>query len=108
MKLARLCMTGLLLIATGSNACAQEGKKPASPTSFEECVGQQGKVMKSFPARCVSEEGVIFVDQRAELEGRKPCTDLCGDGVCQEIVCMAIGCPCAESAQSCPQDCKEG
>jgi len=34
------------------------------------------------------------------------CKDLCGDGICQEFVCMAIGCPCAESPASCPQDCK--
>jgi len=35
------------------------------------------------------------------------CKNLCGDGVCQEIVCMAIGCPCAETKESCPQDCVE-
>jgi hypothetical protein len=34
------------------------------------------------------------------------CKDLCGDGICQEVVCLAIGCPCAETPQSCPQDCK--
>lgn len=33
------------------------------------------------------------------------CKDLCGNGTCQEIVCMAIGCPCAETKESCPQDC---
>lgn len=33
------------------------------------------------------------------------CENLCGDGICQEIVCLATGCPCAESADSCPQDC---
>jgi putative hemolysin len=33
------------------------------------------------------------------------CEDLCGDGVCQEVVCMAIGCPCSETAESCPGDC---
>lgn len=33
------------------------------------------------------------------------CKDMCGDGVCQEIVCMAVGCPCAENKESCPQDC---
>jgi len=39
-------------------------------------------------------------------EGEEPaCQDLCGDGICQEVVCMAIGCPCAETAESCPQDC---
>ena len=40
-------------------------------------------------------------------EEPEACKDLCGDGVCQEVVCMAIGCPCAETAQSCPQDCAE-
>lgn len=34
------------------------------------------------------------------------CKDLCGDGICQEIVCMAIGCPCAETKETCPEDCK--
>jgi uncharacterized membrane protein YkoI len=38
-----------------------------------------------------------------KIEG---CKNLCGDGICQEIVCMAIGCPCPETPQSCPQDCK--
>jgi len=33
------------------------------------------------------------------------CKNLCGDGVCQEIVCMAIDCPCAETKENCPQDC---
>jgi len=37
------------------------------------------------------------------LEG---CKDLCGDGVCEEVVCMAIGCPCPETPENCPQDCK--
>jgi hypothetical protein len=36
----------------------------------------------------------------------RSCKDLCGDGECQEIVCMAVGCPCAESTASCPHDCK--
>ena len=33
------------------------------------------------------------------------CKNECGDGVCAEVVCMAIGCPCAETRASCPQDC---
>lgn len=35
----------------------------------------------------------------------KTCKDMCGDGVCQEIVCMAVGCPCPETPETCPQDC---
>lgn len=35
------------------------------------------------------------------------CEDRCGDGICQEIVCMAIGCPCPETPETCPEDCKQ-
>jgi hypothetical protein len=34
------------------------------------------------------------------------CVNKCGDGLCQKIVCLATGCPCAETPASCPQDCK--
>lgn len=34
------------------------------------------------------------------------CENLCGDGTCQEIVCMAIGCPCPETPTTCSEDCK--
>ncbi len=37
----------------------------------------------------------------------KKCENLCGDNQCQEIVCQAIGCPCAETKETCSKDCKE-
>lgn len=40
-----------------------------------------------------------------EQEGRL-CENRCGDGVCDEIVCMGEGCPCPETRASCPADCK--
>ena len=36
----------------------------------------------------------------------KKCENLCGDNQCQETVCQAIGCPCAETKSTCPNDCK--
>lgn len=33
------------------------------------------------------------------------CADKCGDGICQEMVCLGSGCPCAETVLSCPADC---
>jgi hypothetical protein len=33
------------------------------------------------------------------------CIDNCGNGVCEEIVCMGEGCPCPETAETCPEDC---
>ncbi|PIU21068.1 MAG: hypothetical protein COT15_04195 [Candidatus Diapherotrites archaeon CG08_land_8_20_14_0_20_34_12] len=44
-------------------------------------------------------------EQPKNKEKLETCKDLCGDGICQEIVCQAIGCPCAETEESCPQDC---
>lgn len=35
------------------------------------------------------------------------CIDQCGDGVCNEIVCLGTNCPCAETPTSCPADCLE-
>ncbi len=29
----------------------------------------------------------------------------CGDGACQNVACMALDCPAAESFENCPQDC---
>lgn len=39
-------------------------------------------------------------------KGEGFCQDLCGDGQCQEIVCLAVGCPCSETPETCPQDCQ--
>jgi len=34
------------------------------------------------------------------------CENKCGDGICQEVVCEAVGCPCAETKSTCARDCK--
>ncbi len=41
----------------------------------------------------------------AESAGGSACINQCGNGTCEEMVCMAVGCPCAETVESCPQDC---
>jgi hypothetical protein len=35
----------------------------------------------------------------------KDCTPTCGNGVCENIACVAAGCPVAENEKNCPQDC---
>ena len=54
--------------------------------------GSECEEWKFFNSEC--KKGEIF------------CKDLCGDGICQEMVCLAIGCPCSETAETCPQDCE--
>ncbi len=38
-------------------------------------------------------------------KGEKFCKDKCGDDICDEFVCQAAGCPCAENIDNCPEDC---
>jgi hypothetical protein len=72
--------------------------------SYDSCVRSGGRVQEMYPPRCVSKDGKLFVESQGVK--RDSCRDVCGDGECQEIVCMAVGCPCAESSQTCPTDCK--
>jgi flagellar biosynthesis/type III secretory pathway chaperone len=59
---------------------------------------------------CAKASGVeVAYSGECRVEGpvrRSGCKNLCGDGKCQQVVCMAIGCPCAETIATCPQDCK--
>ncbi|MCK4428917.1 MAG: hypothetical protein KAU95_00970 [Candidatus Aenigmarchaeota archaeon] len=77
--------------------CAKEGEKvnrnPLMGSTDKQCCSGliENRVSKSYS---ICEKKVML------------CRDLCGDGVCQEIVCMAAGCPCAETAETCPKDCK--
>lgn len=50
-------------------------------------------------------EKEIEIPQGSIKKENKFCKNLCGDGICQEIVCMAVGCPCPETPETCPQDC---
>lgn len=76
-----------------------------SVDSFEECVAQSGKVLKMYPPKCVTQDGKVFLETARQPS--KTCKNMCGDGECQEIVCMAVGCPCAENRATCPKDCSE-
>lgn len=79
-------------------------------TSFESCVAAGGPMIKTFPARCVAPDGTHWIDEKAaakQAAKAKLCVDMCGNGSCEEIVCMAEGCPCSETSESCPQDCKK-
>lgn len=109
MRLRNLC-AGIIVMVCFVQSVRADGLLPESTASapaiasFDECVRQQGKILKSLPARCVSKDGREFI-QGASAE-KRACKDLCGDGRCQEIVCMAVGCPCAETPETCPKDCK--
>lgn len=74
--------------------------------SFTECERAGYPVMESYPRQCRA-GGVTYVEEiPVPVEDEGVCTDVCGDGTCAEIVCLGTGCPCAETASSCPADCQ--
>lgn len=82
--------------------------KPSQITNFQECVQAGYPVMESYPRQCRTQKGEVFVEEIPVGEGPNPeeaCEDLCGDGICQEVVCLGVGCPCPETPESCPEDC---
>jgi hypothetical protein len=70
--------------------------------NYQQCVAAGFPILRSMPPQCVLPDGRRFV----KAGGIKTCVDQCGDGKCAEVVCMALGCPCSESKDSCPTDCK--
>jgi len=79
--------------------CEEKGGEPEIRTLADG--SQKGFCLFNDGSEC--DEWQLF---RGECEkGNIFCKDLCGDGICQEIVCLAVGCPCAETPETCPQDC---
>lgn len=72
-------------------------------TSYDECVAAGHPALKSYPGQCTTPDGQRFVQQIPDPPAL--CADQCGNGSCEEVVCMGSGCPCAETAESCAQDC---
>ncbi len=101
----QLVLVASSALSFGVNQVVGEEVVPKIPKSFQECVEHGGQIQESFPSVCVSKEGVRFA--QPVTEKKKACVDRCGDGQCQEIVCMAVGCPCSETPESCPKDCVE-
>jgi len=96
-------ISGLIFIILLAG-CAE---KKNEITSFDECVKAGNPVMESYPRQCAVPGGKTFTEVIIKPEPVDGvCKNECGDGQCQEIVCMAIGCPCAETADTCPDDCK--
>lgn len=91
--------------------------------SFKECANKGFPVQESYPRKCVIPGGKSFTEilpedkESASPEpnptpirdggsGNDICIDKCGDGFCPDAVCLGSNCPCIETVESCPQDCK--
>ncbi len=120
------CFRTLLLIQIVFWGCSRLNAE--EPTNYTECTKQGNTITRSAPSTCITKNGKIFIDDsfdKTKMHGPsgqldnqeltkspssltgKACKNMCGDGKCAEMVCMALGCPCAENSDTCPQDCKK-
>ncbi|MCX6744796.1 MAG: RsiV family protein [Candidatus Parcubacteria bacterium] len=79
--------------------------------NFDECAKSGNAILESYPRQCKTADGrsfteVINLNNNVNSVPDGSCANKCGDGICQEIVCLTIGCPCAESGALCPEDCQ--
>jgi hypothetical protein len=76
-------------------------EKPLSILTEQDCIDMGYEVLypdlEGGPVQCDTEKGIVNLSSG--------CKDMCGDGICQEAVCMAEGCPCAEDKERCSSDC---
>jgi len=92
-------------------AGADQGLRPCLPPFWSS--GDRVKVEGQVTDGTVAVSDLLFNNhggsqsRKAPQSGNGMCEDMCGDGTCQEMVCMAEGCPCAETPESCPEDCKQ-
>lgn len=92
-----------------------ENTKVRNIDTFEECMNQGYPIMEIYPPICTTPDGRSFTQELTDEEKKNLlpptngviCTDQCGDGICQEVVCQGSGCPCSENIQSCSSDCKD-
>lgn len=95
--------------AANYNSASPAGNAASPAGSFEACVQAGYEIIRSHPMRCVTPQGMVFLkDQPVRNNRGGLCKDMCGDGVCQQIVCQGENCPCAETPIVCPGDCIAG
>ena len=89
---------------------SQNNNPPVRITGFTECA-KLYPVLASEPSQCKLPDGTIFVEVASTTlpnpsgSTTPACRDLCGDGTCQQFICLAANCPCHETATNCPADC---
>jgi hypothetical protein len=99
------------LVFGPETSCADDdGPRPCLPPFWSN--GDRVKVSGQITGNAVAVSNLIASGGGSSSTGSAPgsgngiCEDLCGDGTCQEMVCMAEGCPCAETPETCPEDCE--
>lgn len=107
----KVLVSRLSVVGEASRQIIGGGEDTILPVSnFYECVAAGNEKLEpdcvGCSAYCETADGQHFKEESAST-GEAFCEDLCGDGICQEMVCQAQGCPCAETADTCSADCTQ-
>jgi len=107
----------VLLISIIPGVIAQEASTAGSTASVEasqpkvvqESSESGQRVLIEMPfeekGQITMKEIIVTVDDEEEEEAEREKPSNCGDGLCADMTCQAIGCPAAETPESCPEDC---
>ena len=116
-SLIMICF-GMVISANTSVMNLTQKAKVQKINSFRDCALAGYPIEESFPRKCVIPQGKTFTDFTPGTNGdfaspspkinlnNSTCINKCGDQVCQIVVCQGSNCPCAETGNSCPQDCR--
>lgn len=81
--------------------------------SYADCLKYANAILETYPAQCRTKDDRIFIEPISDADKAKLkppinqiCQNLCGDNICQEVVCFGTGCPCPETPAICPADCR--
>ena len=55
----------------------------------------------------VAQESTCICKEYCHVRCPKDCTPNCGNGVCDSIACIAVGCPVSENENNCQEDCSQ-
>src|SRR5262245_10070607 len=100
-SLFAILMSMFVAACTSADSAVPDAAVNKVVTNYEECVAAGYPIMKTLPPRCVAPGGLVFFKEESlplkdgPVKEGKICKDLCGDGECQEIVCLGSGCPCS-------------
>ena len=84
----------LNVLILGCSSIKAEQSKSSGVVDYESCVAAGFPIVKTYPARCINKEGKVFfqktvqrIENGKQIENRI-CVNQCGNGVCQQIVCL--------------------
>jgi hypothetical protein len=101
-------LTGLGVEVSSLRVIAENSKIISGvDNDIDSCLERGGIIMYPDCIGCEPYCSFIKEEEAEETLGDtdRLCVDNCGNGICEEIVCLGEGCPCPETPESCPADC---